>query len=297
VIGFLSNGAPGSFVPYVSAFREGIKQLGYVEGQNVVVEYRWTEGRYDQLSAFAAELVNRRVSVIVASGGIASARAAQQATATIPIVYSGGGDPIRRGLVKSLSHPGANITGVNFLTSELAAKRLGLLRETVPRVNPIALLVNPNSPNAESEMLDIQAAARALGKQTVIVRTSRASELETGFAFATRRAGAAIISADPLFEVERNRLVALADDHKLPTIYFLRSFVAAGGLMSYGGSLTDAYRVVGVYTARILKGEKPADLPVQQSTKIELVINLKTAKALGLTIPETLLATADEVIQ
>jgi len=298
VIGFLSSGTLGSFAPYVTAFDEGLKEQGYVAGRNVAIEFRWAEGHYDRLPGLAAELVRRRVAVIMSSGGLPAARTAQAATATIPIVYTGGGDPVRLGLVASLNHPGGNLTGVNFLANELGAKRLDLLQGLIPQVTTVALLVNPGNPNAEFETINTQEAAHALGKQIVLLKASNTSEIETSFAaFVEQGAGAVIVAGDPFFDNERDRLVALAARHALPTMYFLRGFVTAGGLMSYGASLTDAYRVAGSYAGRILKGEKPDDLPVQQATKIDLAINLNAAKALGLEVPATLLARADKVIE
>jgi putative tryptophan/tyrosine transport system substrate-binding protein len=298
VIGFLSSGTPESFASYIAAFNEGLKEQGYAAGRNVAVEYRWAENHYDRLLDLAAELVRLRAAVIMSSGGLPTARAAKAATATIPIVYTGGGDPVRLGLVASLNHPGGNLTGVNWLANELGAKRLELLQRLIPQVTTVGLLVSPGNPNAEFETIDTQKAAHAFGKQIVVLKASKTSEIETSFAaFVQQGAGAVIVAGDPFFDSERDRLVALAARHALPTMYFLRGFVTAGGLMSYGASLTDAYRIAGAYAGRILKGEKPSELPVQQSTRFELVINLNTAKALGLTIPETLLATADEVIQ
>jgi putative tryptophan/tyrosine transport system substrate-binding protein len=297
VIGFLSSGTPETFAPYVAAFRKGLNETGYVDGQTVAIEYRWAEANYDRLPALSAELVRRPVAVIFASGGVLTAHAAKAATATIPIVYTGGGDPVKLGLVASLNRPSGNITGVNFLANELGAKRLELLQQLVPKATLIGFLVNPRNRNAESETSDMEEAARALGRQAVVLRASIAGDLESAFAtLAQRRAGALVVAGDPFFDSQRSQIVALAARHSLP-MYFLHGFVTAGGLMSYGASITDAYRQAAIYAGKILNGAKPADLPIVQPTKFELVLNLKTAKALGLEIPDKLLATADEVIE
>jgi putative ABC transport system substrate-binding protein len=278
-------------------FLQGLKETGYVEGQNVVVEYRYAENQYDRLSALAADLVGRRVAVIVA-GGIEAALAAKTATTTIPIVFVTGGDPIALGLVASLNRPGANLTGGTILTAELAPKRLQLLRELMPNTARFGILVDPAFPAVQSVVADLQAAARALGLQLVIVDARIDSDLETAFAtFSQQHIGAVLVSNSTFYDRRIEQLAALAALHALPAIYPFREYALAGGLMSYGGSIGYFYHQAGVYTGRILNGDKPADLPVQQITKIELAINLKTAKALGLTVPETLLATADEVIQ
>jgi putative tryptophan/tyrosine transport system substrate-binding protein len=298
VVGFLNGASPVPFASFVEAFRDGLSQMGYVEGRNVAIEYRWAEGQNDRLPALAADLVRRQVSVIAATGGNAPAVAAKTATAAIPIVFSGGGDPVKLGLVASLSRPGGNATGVNMFTSTLEPKRLGLLRELVPSVALIAALVNPNSPNIETQLKDLKEAARAVGQQIHILQGSSARELDTAFETLPQlRAGALLICSDVFFNSRRDHIVALAARYAIPAIYEWREFAAAGGLMSYGTNLAEGYRQVGIYTGRILKGDKPADLPVTQSIKFEFMINLKTAKALGLDIPPSLLARADEVIE
>jgi putative ABC transport system substrate-binding protein len=298
VVGFLNGGSPDGYAPYVASFHEGLKQTGYVEAQNVVIEYRWAEGQYDRLPALAAELVRRQVTVIAATGGIVSAAAAKAATTTIPIVFHLGVDPVDGGLVASLSRPGGNTTGVVSLNVEVGPKRLELIHELVPTTSIIALLLNPTNPNAEALSRDARAAAPTLGLQVDVLPASTEREFEAVFATLPQlRAGALVIGTDPFFTSRSELLAALAIRHAVPAIYQGREFAAAGGLMSYGASLADSYRPAGLYIGRILKGEKPADLPVQQATRIELVINLKTAKALGLTVPLALQASADEVIE
>jgi putative tryptophan/tyrosine transport system substrate-binding protein len=298
VIGILSTASPGAFAPYVAAFRQGLSDTGYVEGQNVAIEFRGAEGHYDRLPALAAELVGRKVDVIVSTGGSPTALAAKSATSTIPIVFRTGADPVELGLVASLARPGGNLTGVNLLADELLPKRLELLSELVPQAGVIALLVNPNNTNSERAMRDGQEAARAKEVRLTILKAGSASEIDTAFAtFVPLHAGALVVSADPFLTTRREQLVALASRHAVPAIYAWREFAASGGLISYGSSLTAAFRLVGIYTGKILKGAKPADLPVQQPTTFELVVNLKTAKALGLTVPPAVLARADEVIE
>jgi putative tryptophan/tyrosine transport system substrate-binding protein len=297
VIGFLSGSSPDTYAPIVAAFGKGLSQDGFDEGRNVAIEYRWADGHYDRLPELAADLVRRQVAVIV-SGTSPAALAAKAATATIPIVFSSGEDPLKVGLVTTLNRPGGNVTGIYTFTNGLEAKRLGLLRELVPQANVIVALVNPNRPDAETQTKDQQAAARALGQQITILNASSESELDIAFGTISQlRAGALLVGADPSFIVWRERIVALAARNAMPAIYFLREFVVSGGLMSYGTSLAEGYRQAGIYTAQILKGDKPANLPVVQSTKFEFVINLKTAKTLGLEIPPQLLARADEVIE
>jgi putative ABC transport system substrate-binding protein len=296
VIGFLNGGAPDGYAPMVAAFREGLKETGYVEAQNVSIEYRWADGHYDRLPAMAADLVRRQVAVIVTnSPGVATTTTA---TTTIPIIFTTSGDPVELGWVATLKRPGGNITGVTQLNVEVGPKRLELMHELVPAATTIAVLLNPTYPSAETESRDMQAAARTLGLEVHLLRASNDHEIDDAFATLVQlRAGAVVITSDPFFNARTKQLAALALRHAVPTIFQYREFTAAGGLMSYGGSIIASYRQAGVYTGRILKGEKPADLPVQQSTKVELILNLKTAKALGLTVPITLLGRADEVIE
>jgi putative ABC transport system substrate-binding protein len=297
VIGFLNGGSPGPFAVYIAAFHQGLGQTGFVEGRNVTIEYRWAEGQTDRLPALAADLVRRQVTVIAATAN-ASALAAKTATANIPIVFSGGGDPVRLGLVESLSRPGGNATGVNMFSTSLEPKRLGLLREIVPNAALIAVLVNPTGPNSQTQLDDIQEAARAVGQQIHVLRATSEEELETAFEALTRlRAAALLTGSDTFFNSQRDHIVALAARHAIPAIYEWREFAMAGGLMSYGTNLAETYRQVGIYTGRILKGDKPTDLPVMQSTRFELVINLKAAKALGLAVPNSIQLLADEVIE
>ena len=298
VIGFLNAFSSTAWAQPLVAFRKGLSEVGYVEGQNVAIEYRWAESRYDRLPTLAAELVGRQVGVLVATGGSVTAVAAKAATTTIPLVFGIGGDPAALGLVASFNRPGGNATGVYFLTTQLEAKRLGLLRELVPTSALIGVLLNPTLALAGAQLKEVQAAAAAAGQQIHIVHASSEPELDTAFAtFAQLRAAALLVGADPFFLTRRDHIIALAARYAIPAVYEQHEFAAAGGLVSYGTSLTDATRQVGVYTARILKGEKPADLPVVQSTKFEFVINLKTAKALGLAVPEGLVLAANEVIE
>ena len=296
VVGFLNGASAWEFAHLAAAFRQGLSETGYVEGRNVLVEYRWAEGHYDRLPILVADLVRRQVAVIAANGP--AAVAAKAATATIPIVFNTGVDPVELGLVASLNHPGGNLTGVTDLAQELGPKRLELLHELVPTATVVAVLVNPSYPGAEILLRDLQVAARTLALQIHVLHASTEHELDTAFADLVQlRAGALVIGPDSFFNSRSELLAALTVRHAVPAIFQYREFAAAGGLMSYGGSIMDQYRLVGAYTGRILKGEKPADLPVQQSTKIELIINMKTAKALGLTFPITLLGRADEVIE
>jgi putative tryptophan/tyrosine transport system substrate-binding protein len=297
VIGFLGTRAPGDDPHLLAAFLRGLKEAGYIEGQNVAIEYRFAENQYDRLPALAADLVRRQVAVIAANGP--AAQTAKAATATIPIVFTAGFDPVKVGLVASLNHPGGNITGVSILDVELGPKRLELLHQLVPTANIIAVLINPTDPiRAETILRDLQAAADTLGLQLHVLHASTDRDFDAVFASLVQLgAGGLVIGGEPFFNSRSGQLGALTIRHAVPTIYQLRAFAAAGGLMSYGASLTDAYRLSGVYSGRILKGEKPGDLPIQRATKVELIINLKTAKALGLSIPLDLLGRADEVIE
>jgi putative ABC transport system substrate-binding protein len=299
VVGFLHSGPASSNSHLADAFRRGLAESGYVEGQNVSIEYRWAEGQYDQLAGLAADLVRRPVAVIV-GGAPPAALAAKAATRTIPVVFVSGDDPIKSGLVERLNRPGGNVTGISvFSGSQLGTKHIGLLHELVPAATVIALLVNPtNSKQTEAQTRLVEPAARALGVRLHVVNASNESDFSKAFAnLAEQRAAALIVGADPLFVGRRNQLVALAERHAIPAVYEFREYAVIGGLMSYGPDLQDGYRQAGIYTGRILKGEKPAELPVVLPTKFELIINLKTAKALGLTIPPSLLQRADHVIE
>jgi len=299
VIGFLGGTSPDTFADRLRVFRQGLKETGYVEGENVAIEYYWAENQIDRLPKLAAELVRRKVAVIVATGGSTSAFAAKAATTTIPIVFGAGEDPVRLGLVASLARPGGNATGINFFTAELAAKRLTLLHELVPAAARVAVLVNPTNPTStESTLRDVTAAAGANGLQIQVVRATTAREITDAFAsFARERPDALFVAGDGFFTSRRVQLVHLATRHAIPAIYSQREFSDIGGLMSYGPNIADAFRQVGAYAGRILKGARPADLPVVQSSKFELVINAETAGILGLSVPSTVLATADEVIE
>jgi putative ABC transport system substrate-binding protein len=298
VIGFLGSTSPGELEPWLPAFREGLSETGYIEGQNVAIEYRWAEDRYDRLPALAADLVGRRVDVIVTRGGTPSALAAKRATSTIPIIFTSGDDPVATGLVASLPRPGGNLTGFSLLVGELMSKRLELASELVPRARVIALLVNPNYAGTEAIISDVREAARVKGVQLQILKASTEGEIDSAFASLVQlQAGALVVSSEPFFTSRREQLAALASRYAIPAIYGWRELAAAGGLISYGPSLAANSRQAGIYAGRILKGVKPADLPVQQPTTFELVVNLKTAKALGLTIPPSILARADEVIE
>jgi putative tryptophan/tyrosine transport system substrate-binding protein len=298
LVGFLSPASPETYVARLDAFREGLREIGFVEGHSVAIEYRWAHNRYERLPELAAELVGRNVTVIVAAGSTSAALAAKRATQIIPVVFNIGADPVEVGLVASLAHPGGNVTGLSQVYFTLTAKRLEMLHELVVRPLPIALLVNPINPYTEQETRVVQATANALGLHLHVLNATGERDLTAAFrSMVELQAGALLVGADPVFTNLRGRVIALAAHHGVPAIYAYREFTADGGLISYGTNIAAAYRQVGLYAGRILKGEKPADLPVMQPTKFELVINLKTAKALGLDVPPTLLARADEVIE
>jgi putative ABC transport system substrate-binding protein len=297
VVGFLHYASPDKLTHLADAFRRGLQEVGYIDGQNVVIEYRWAEGQYDRLPALAADLVRRGVGVITAGGSVA-AQAAKNATTTIPVVFTSGADPVATGLVASLSRPGGNISGMSLLAAEMATKRLELMRDLLPRVRAIAMITNPAFPGSHSEMAEVEAAGRSVGMQTHKVVASSPSDLDAAFATISQLSvDAFTVGADGFFITRREQFAALAAHYAVPGIYPFPDFPESGGLLSYGLDLGDAYRQAGVYTGRILKGAKPADLPVMQPTKFQLVINVKTAKALGLTVPHSILARADEVIE
>jgi putative tryptophan/tyrosine transport system substrate-binding protein len=297
VIGFLCSGSAEAFAPLVAAFRDGLREAGYVEGQNVAIEFAWAAGRYDKLSSMAADLVSRHVAVILAIGGAVAGLAAKAATSTIPIVVASGDDPVKYGLVESLSRPTGNITGVTLFIDVLEAKRVEILTEVAPRA-ALAILVNPHNPNAETEMREAQAAAQQRGRELRVLTASNEGEIDAAFGALAQQAGSALtIGTDTFFYTRPDQLVGLAARHAIPTVYFHRSFGLAGGLISYGATFTDELRMAGRYAGRILAGEKTNNLPILQPSKFELVINLKTARALGLDVPPTLIARADEVIE
>jgi putative tryptophan/tyrosine transport system substrate-binding protein len=298
VVGILASVSPVPYAGFIAAIKEGLAQAGYVEGRNVAIEYRWAEGQYDRLPQQATELVDRGVAVIILVGGGATTTAAKAATKMIPIVFVMGDDPVKTGAVAALNHPGGNVTGVSLLSVAMEAKRLQLLHELVPSAAIIAIIVNPNNPQADEQLQELETAARTLGVRVEAFKAGSPSEIDAAFAsMLERRAGAVLMAADAYFNTRKEQFIVLSARHALPTVFPYREFPAAGGLMSYGTSLADAYRQEGIYAGRILKGERPAQMPVQQAVKVELVINLQTAKALRLTVPLPLLGRADEVIE
>ena len=298
VIGYLSSTSSGPYAPFVAAFQQGLKEAGFVVGQNVAIEYRWAEGQFDQLSALATDLVRRQVAIIAVGGGGVTALAAKEATSTIPIVFAFGSDPVKLGLVASLNRPGGNITGVSTIAVEIGPKRLQLLQDLLPKAVVIGFLMNPRSPNTAFDLAEMRVAALGLGLQLIIVNARDEREIDTAFSDLVQQGAAAlVVQPEPFLFSRRNQLVALATHYAIPAIYFEREFPTAGGLMSYGPDFGEVNRQAGIYTGRILKGAKPADLPVVQSTKFELVINLRAAKALGLELPATLLTLANKVIE
>jgi len=298
VIGFMSGRSPEDSTHLVAAFRQGLAENGFVEGQTVAIEFRWADGDYDRLPALAADLVSRKVAVLVGVGGDVSAVVATKATRTIPVVFGMGGDPVKAGLVASFNRPGGNVTGYTVLTNQMESKRLGLMRELVPGISLIGILVNPQLPATVQELADLEPAAKGVNQQLFVARADNDAELDTALAsFVQQRVGAFLVTSAPFFDTRMNRIVSFAAQNRLPAIYQFREYAVAGGLISYGPNIVESYRNAGVYVGRILKGEKPADLPVLQPTKFDFVINLKTAKALGLTVPPTLLAEAGEVIE
>ena len=297
-IGYMSGGSASFYAAIIPAFREGLREAGYVEGENVTIDYRWAEGHYDRLPAFAAEFVRRSVDLIAATGGIAALRAAKAATATIPIVFTSGSDPVADGLVASLARPGGNLTGISFLTSGLYPKRLQLLSEAAPQARSVAMLANANGPDTNDNLQEAAAAAETLGKKFIPLRVATDSDFEPAFAsLDQQKIAALVVQTDPFIDARVDQLVALAARYRIPAIYGFHQFPLAGGLMSYGASIAGVYHQAGQYAGKILAGAKPADLPVQQPTRFELVLNLKTATALGLTVPPILLSQADEVIE
>ena len=297
-VGFLANGTPQAFAPDVAGFLEGLKEAGFVDGRNLKIEYRWSEGQLERLPGLAAELAGRPVDVLATAGGNVSAVAAKQATSAVPIVFVTAADPVATGLVASLNRPGGNVTGVTWLGVDVLGKNMELMHELLPAVSVIGVLMNPKNTIVETQMKNARAAASATGKTIRALHASSDREIDAAFdTVAAERIGALLIATDPMFNIHRKRIVGLAARHAVPAVYFFRQFVADGGLMSYGSGVTEAYKVSGGYVGRILKGARPADLPVQQTTKVELVINLKTAKSLGLTFPNTLLGRADEVFE
>jgi putative tryptophan/tyrosine transport system substrate-binding protein len=298
VIGLLHSASPEAFEPSLAAFRQSLNEAGYVEGQSIAIEYRWAEGRYELMPELVADLIRRRVAIIATPGSTDAALAAKAATAAVPIVFTDEEDPVKLGLVESLTHPGGNVTGLTVLETELQGNRIRLLRELVPTLNSIAVLLNPARPVFDAQSKALQETARALTPEIHILLASSEPEIDVAFAVAAgRRSGALIVASDAFFDSRREQLITLAKSHAIPTIYRNREFVAAGGLMSYGTSIADEYRQIGIYVGRILRGERPADLPVVQSTKFDFVINLKTARTLGLAVSPTLLARADEMIE
>ena len=298
VIGYLSSGSAEPYVPFTAAFRQGLSEAGYIDGQNVLIEYRWAEGKYDRLPALAAELVRRHVALIFANGGNAPAQAAKAATTQIPIVFLSGGEPVKAGLVASLSRPGGNVTGVSWIAVALVAKQLELLHELLPMASAVGALVNPSYPDIDLQLRELNDAGAAIKQRVYVTKASTEAEIDAAFAtLSEQRVDGLLVANDPFFAVARRQILALAARHALPAIYYERQFTADGGLISYGANLADENRQAGAYAGRILKGAKPAELPVLQPTKLELVINLKTAKALGLSVPQSILARADEVIE
>ena len=298
VVGFMSGRSPEDAAHLVAAFRQGLGEGGFVEGQNVAIEYRWGLGQYDRMPALAADLVNRQVAVLVGVGGDVSAAAAKRATSTIPVVFGMGGDPVRAGMVESLNRPGGNATGFTLLTNEMEPKRLGILHDLMQGAAVIGVLMNPSFPLAARQLQDIEEAAGKIGQRLFVAKARNDGELGAAFSsLAEQQVGAVLVTSDPFYDTQRDRIVALAEQNRLPAIYQFRDYAVAGGLISYGPNITDMYRQAGVSTARILKGERPSSLPVVQPTKFEFVINLKTAKALGLAIPAGLISFADEVIE